>query len=144
MNMLTHHRKDLMIEARFLPETIEEAEALRHRIHAVVSAGEVDCVAPGQAEAYADQVTGWLVGKRQGVDRKSPNTRSKYRKILQVIEEQTPGGQGGRMGGLGLAGLMASVGSAAAIAPVSMTGAAIALALTPIMYEPVELEELAA
>lgn len=89
--MLTSSRKDLMIEARFLPETIEEAAALRRRIHEVVSGGEVNEVArPGQAEAYADQVTGWLIGKREGVDRKGPATRSKYRKILAAIEEQPP------------------------------------------------------
>lgn len=88
--MLNSPRKDLMIEARFLPETIEEAAALRRRIHEVVSGGEVNEVARGQAEAYADQVTGWLVGKREGVDRKGPATRSKYRKILAAIEEQPP------------------------------------------------------
>lgn len=145
MTAIRHQRKDLMIEARFLPDSIEQATRLRNRIYEVVAAGEVEGIAPGQAEAYADQVIGWLVGKTDGVDRKGPNTRSKYRRILQVLEDQAPTRGIRGVVVLDVAGVLAMSGSAAAlVAPSSVGAAVLALVLPPIIYAPVEELEPAA
>lgn len=143
MTAIRHHRKDLMVEARFLPDSIEQAEELRALIRHAINEGWVDDLNPRYAESTANAMIGWLIGKREGVDTLAATTRSQYRKVLTALEVQAGGGPGGDRGTAthGVAAVLAALGAAGALAPVSPAGALLALALAPIIYEaPVEGE----
>lgn len=137
MTAIRHHRKDLRIEARFLPESLAQAEQLRAVIRDAIASGRIEDVTTARAETTADSITGWLIGKRAGVDSLSAPTRSLYRRVLASVEHATtPGGDDGRAryGALGIAAVVASA-SAAAISP-SGAPAMARLALAPIIYDP--------
>jgi hypothetical protein len=141
MTAISHHnRKDLMIEARFLPDSIDQAEQLRHLIRAVIEAGHVDGLNPRYAEATANGITGWLVGKRAGVDGLSAPTRSQYRKVLQALEDRAPRDpQGGRVRRPGISGVLAGSGAvlAGAVAtgePMAVLMATVVVLASPIIY----------
>lgn len=136
MTAIRHHRKDLRIEARFLPESLAQAEQLRAVIRDAIASGRIEDVTTARAETTADSITGWLIGKRAGVDSLSAPTRSLYRRVLASVEyATTPGGDDGRAryGALGIAAVVASA-SAAAISP-SGAPAMARLALAPIIYD---------
>jgi hypothetical protein len=142
MTAISHHnRKDLMIEARFLPDSIEQAEQLRHLIRSVIEAGEVDGLNPRYAEAMANGIIGWLIGKRDGVDGLSAPSRSRYRRVLHVLEDQAPKDpQGGKVRRPGIVGVLGGSGAimAGAIAtgdPVAVAMAAVVVVAAPIIYE---------
>lgn len=137
MTAIRHHRRDLRIEARFLPESLDQAEQLRAVIRDAIASGEIAEIADSNAESMADSITGWLIGKRAGVDSLSAPTRSRYRRVLSALELATPGGGGddgrARFGALGIAAVLASA-SAAAMSP-SGAPAMARLALAPIIYD---------
>jgi hypothetical protein len=142
MTAISHHnRKDLMIEARFLPDSIEQAEQLRHLIRSMIDSGKVDGLNPRNSEATANGITGWLIGKRDGVDGLTSNTRSQYRKVLHALEDQAPRDpQGGRVRRPGIVGVLGGSGAvmAGAIAtgdPVAVAMAAVVVVAAPIIYE---------
>lgn len=114
-------RRDLRIEAHFLPETVDDLVELRQ---AILEAGHSESVAHG--------IVGWVVGKGAGeTDALGSRTRSTYRKILAELVEQHPDGPTGRQrrDQAGFAHLRHLLGLGAASA-----AAAYALA-TPIIHE---------
>ena len=112
MTAISHHpkRKDLMIEARFLPASIDQAKQLRTVIRERIEQGDVADISPAHAESVADAITGWLIGKTDGVDGLSAPTRSRYRKVLAALEELTPApdGERGHVHRPGIAGVLAA------------------------------------
>ncbi len=86
MTTTTTTRPDLASEYPFLPATLADAQALRHAVALVIARGLVEGIASSHADAYADQVTGWLIGKTLGIDSRASHTRAKYRRILGVLE----------------------------------------------------------
>lgn len=138
MTAVRHHRKDLMIEARFLPENLEQAKRLREVIRTAIADGRVDGVSPNHAESMADSLTGWLVGKTQGVDGLAATTRSRYRRVLSALEAEVGpgGGERGVLGHPGIAGVLGALVGAGVAAPASPGAAAALLALVPIIYAP--------
>lgn len=129
--MLTHHRKDLMIEGAFLPSSVEDLIDLRDRVVELIAAGDVDGIKPSGADAVANGITGWLVAKAAGqTDTLSAPTRSRYRKVLAALGDADDGARA-------QAGF-ATAGMATALATVTTLAAArpgVALALAPIIYE---------
>lgn len=122
-------RKDLKIEARFLPRSLEDAKRLRKVIRTVIEDGGVAGISPSHAESVADNITGWLVGKIEGVDGLSAASRSRYRKVLAVVEEKFPGDGGNTRPGI--AGVLAAFGGVGALAaaPVSPGATAVLMLL---------------
>lgn len=151
MTAVSHHnRKDLMVEARFLPESIDQAEQLRHLIRSVIEAGHVEDLNVRYAEATANAIIGWLIGKRAGVDGLSAPTRSQYRKVLHALEDRAPRDpQGGRIRRPGIAGVLAGgglvlAGAVATGEPVAVLLAGVALIAGPIIDETPVVEAVAA
>ncbi len=93
MTAITHHRKDLMIEAEYLPATVHDLAELRRQLVDLIEAGATD-VAPRSADTTADSIVGWLVSKLDGADNLSAPTRSRYRRILAQLAEHDDDGGG--------------------------------------------------
>lgn len=73
--MQTTKRRDLRIEAHFLPDDLADLVELRERI-----------LASGQPEQVAHGIVGWLVAKSAGErDSLSSRTRASYRKVLADV-----------------------------------------------------------
>ena len=79
-------RRDVQGEARFLPQTLADAVALRTAVQLLIATGCVPGVSRDRADSYADQLTGWLVGKTRGPDDRAAPTRAKYRRVLAALE----------------------------------------------------------
>ena len=76
MAVATVNQRALRNEAAWLPETLEDAVAVRRAI-----------MDAGYARAHADGVVGWLVGKAAGEpDTTGQAVRSRYRKLLATLE----------------------------------------------------------
>ncbi len=141
----THHsRRDLRIEAEFLPSTLDELLDVRDRIQDFIAAGNIEHISPRSAESMADEISGWLAGKTRGVDGKAAPTRSRYRRILAALDEAPQGGPGStsyleqrrrREAGFATVPAVGFAGALALVLAALATGhPAAALALTPIIY----------
>jgi hypothetical protein len=132
MTTITHHRRDLMIEADYLPADLADLAELRRQLVQLISSGETD-VAAASADTTADSIIGWLVCKLDGVDALAASTRSRYRKILAQLS--ATGGGPGERGSANLTGtFVALAGAVAAAAVASGRPGAVALA-SPIIYD---------
>lgn len=86
------------IEQHYLPGTLRDAQAVRRAVQLLVATGCCRGAEPARAAAYADQVTGWLVGLVAAPDvddgsRRSPHTIAKYRRILARLEQRAHAAQ---------------------------------------------------
>lgn len=136
MTAITHHRKDLMIEADYLPASVADLAELRRQLVALIGSGNCDEVKPASAETTADSIVGWLVSKLDGADNLSAPTRARYRRILGQLAEHGGDG-GGQRGSVTLAGaFLAMVGGLAPAAAATGRPVAMALAMaSPIIYD---------
>lgn len=135
MTAITHHRKDLMIEADYLPASVADLAELRRQLVDLIQSGATE-LTPGRADATADSIVGWLVCKLDGSDRLAATTRSRYRRILGQLAEHGDDG-GGQRGSTSLAGaFLAMVGGLAPAAAATGRPVAMALAMaSPIIYD---------
>lgn len=133
MTTIAHHRKDLRIEAQFLPDSLGDLLALRPRLVAMIATGEVDGIRASSADTVADGIVGWLVAKAAGeTDTLTASTRSRYRRILGQLAEQEPPGGRRRDAGRARLGVVAGGGVVAGLA--ASGHPVLALVAAPIIY----------
>ena len=136
MTAITHHRRDLMIEADYLPASVADLAELRRQLVQMIASGECTEVKSSSANTTADSIVGWLVSKLDGADQLSPDTRSRYRRILGQLAE--PDDDGGQRGSVTLAGAFLAMVGGLAPAALASGGRPVAMALamaSPIIYD---------
>ena len=136
MTAITHHRRDLMIEADYLPASVADLAELRRQLVQMIASGECTEVKSRSADTTADSITGWLVCKLDGSDRLAATTRSRYRRILAQLAEHDD--DDGQRGSVTLAGAFLAMVGGLAPAALASGGRPVAMALamaSPIIYD---------